>query len=230
MPTYQVAIVKRPKGWEPECLDDTPLELEGPLEIRSENDDLFATVREAIAFNQQPESEAAQRWAVVVEPGCLGRIWPAARVCTPINYKVTAIWWPEGWEPNSPLDVPNCIWHTQGRVGNEWMTYDQAEKTIAALNRQCIDSPGTTWHVIVGVENESVSKTVSYDPTGTETTVEVRRIHVIRPEKGGTGDCSHCPAHDFSCAKAEWSSRMETLASRHSRLYHTEAEAHDVEP
>ena len=24
------------------------------------------------------------------------------------QYQVTAVWWPEGWEPRSPLDVPNC--------------------------------------------------------------------------------------------------------------------------
>ena len=31
------------------------------------------------------------------------------------EYLVTAIWWPDGWEPNTPLDVPKCLSHAQTR-------------------------------------------------------------------------------------------------------------------
>ena len=95
---------------------------------------------------------------------------------------------------------------------------------MLGLNRQCMDHPGTTWHVVVAVENEAVSRTVSYDPAGTETTVEVRRMHVIRPEQGGHGDCSHCPAHEFQCAKADWSSQTQTVTARRSRAFGTTTE------
>src|SRR5574340_651143 len=129
MAVYQVAIISRPRDWEPECLDDVPLELGGPVEVLDESDDLMSAVGRAIEHNGDAQAEEQGRWAVVIEPGTLGRIWPAARLCTPLTYKVTAIWWPEGWEPASPLDVPHCVWHTQGRVGEQWLTYEQAVGT-----------------------------------------------------------------------------------------------------
>jgi hypothetical protein len=82
-----------------------------------------------------------------------------------------------------------------------------------------MDHPGATWHVVVAVENEAVARTVSYDPAGTETTVEVRRMHVIRPEKGGHGDCAHCPAHTFECSKSQWLSQAQTVSATHSRAF-----------
>jgi hypothetical protein len=217
MAKYQVAIINRPADWTPECADDVPLELRGPVEVLCESDDLFETVSRAMEHN---ESDATQRrWAVVVEPGSTGRAWPNARLCTPITYKVAPIWWPDGWEPTSPLDVPNCVWQAQGPSGGQWISYPQAEATALGLNRQCMDHPGTTWHVVVAVENEAVSRIVSLDPTGTETTVEVRRMHVIRPEQGGHGTCTHCPAHAFECAKADWSSQPQTISARRSRAF-----------
>jgi hypothetical protein len=224
MATYQVAVVRRPQQWQPDGPDDVPLNLKGPLRVLDESDDLFAAVRLAVEFNQSDRSKQDGHWAVVVEPGSLGRSWPAARLCTPITYKVTAIWWPEGWEPNTPLDVPNCVFHVQGYRDEKSMTYEEAESAIGGLNRQCMDQPGTSWYVIMAVENESISQTVSYDPAGTETTVEVRRLHVIRPEKGGHGDCAHCPAHGFQCARTSWSSQVQNMTSRQSRSYHTQLE------
>jgi hypothetical protein len=217
MAKYQVAIINRPEKWKPECADDVPLDLSGPVGVLAESDDLLDAVRRAIEHNESGESLRRGRWAVVVEPGSAGRIWPAARICTPISYVITVIWWPDGWEPGSPLDVPNCVWQTQGRAGGEWFSYAEAEATVLALNRQCMEHPGKTWHVVVGVENEPVSRTVSYDSSGTETASEVRRIHVIRPEQGGRGECSHCPAHAFPCAEAEWSSQTQTMSASHNR-------------
>ncbi len=71
----------------------------------------------------------------------------------------------------------------------------------------------------MAVESEPVSRTVTYDPAGTETMTEVRRIHVIRPERGGRGDCSHCPAHHFRCAQADWSSQAQTITATNSRAF-----------
>jgi hypothetical protein len=209
MAGYQVAIIPRPTNWTPGGPDDVPPQPGEPIELLAKIDDLFTAVREAIALNE--DRGRHEGWAVVVEPGCPGRAWPAARLCTPIRYQVNALWWPEGWEPNEALDVPNCVWQAQGRVSDSPMSYDQAEATVQALNRQCMDNPGTTWHVVAAVENEPISRTVSYDAAGTEATVEVRRLHVIRPTKGGHGDCSHCPAHAFQCAKAEWDSLAQTV-------------------
>jgi hypothetical protein len=225
MAQYQVATIKRPQNWQPETADDVPLEFAGPVSILSESDDLFEAVSRAITHNESDEARQQGRWAVVVEPSGNGRIWPAARLCTPITYKVTAIWWPDGWEPNSPLDVPNCVWQAQGPGSGEPLGYPEAEATVLGLNRQCMDHPGTTWHVIVAIENEAVSRMISYDPSGMETTVETRRMHVIQPEQGSHGSCAHCPAHEFECAKAEWSSQLQTISAHRSRVFGSTVES-----
>jgi hypothetical protein len=219
MPKYQVMAIRWPERWKPECADDVPLELNGPVEVLVESDDLFTALDGAIEHNESPEAQRRGRWAVVVEPGGTGRVWPGARLCSPVIYKVTAIWWPDGWEPNSPLDVPNCVWKSREQVGGEWLAYPQAEATVLALNRQCMEHPGAYWHVVVAIENEPISRTISHDPSGVETTVEVRQMHVIRPETGGHGECSHCPAHAFQCAKVDWSSQIQTMSARHSRAF-----------
>ncbi len=38
MPKYQVAIIRWPEKWKPECADDVPLELQGPVEVLAESD------------------------------------------------------------------------------------------------------------------------------------------------------------------------------------------------
>lgn len=217
MAKYQVAIISRPERWTPDSADDVPLELQGPLEILTESDDLFVAVDKAMEHNESPA--ARSRWAIVVEPGSPGWMLPTARLCTPITYKVASIWWPDGWEPNSPYDVPNCVWQSREPVGGVWMSYPKAEAAMLALNRQCMEHPGATWHVVVAVENESVSRNVSYDASGAETTVEVRRMHVIRPDQGGHGECANCPAGTFPCAKNQWSSQEQTVATKHSRAF-----------
>ena len=217
MALYQVAIIAPPDDWEPQSPDDVPAELSGPSQVVSESEDLFVAVREVIEHNEKPKDRRGGQWAVVIEPGSPGRTLPAGRLCTPLGYKVTTIWWPDGWEPDSPLDVPNCVWRFHCELRRQRSTYQHALATVKGLNRQCMDRPGTTWHVIVGVESEAVSQTVANDTSGTETTIEVHRLHVIRPEQGGRGDCSHCPAHSFQCAKEEWSSQAQTIASRQSR-------------
>ncbi|MEN6493614.1 MAG: hypothetical protein ABFD16_04920 [Thermoguttaceae bacterium] len=218
MPRYQVSIVERPDAWTPKTPDDVPAEAGKPLEILAEADELFAAVRQAIAYNEKAQQGDRSRWAVVVEPGTVGQRWRNARLCTPLSYKVTSIWWPGGWEPNSPLDVPNCVWKSQGSVDDQRLTYPQALATVRGLNQQSMNHAGAMWYVVVAVENEPVSQTVSYDAGGTETTVEVRRLHLVRPEEGGgRGDCSHCPAHSFQCAQEDWITLEQNLSSTRTR-------------
>ena len=218
MAKYQVATVNRPSDWTPECADDVPVERSGPVEVLIESDDLFEAVSRAMEHNESDEAQRRGRWAVAVEPGSGGRRWPAARLCTPIVYKVTAIWWPDGWEPDSPWDVPNCVWQAQGQSGGQWLAYPQAEATVLSLNRQAMDHPGTTWHVVVAVENEAVSRMVSYDRRARD---HGRGSADARdPSRaGGHGNCTHCPAHDFQCAKADWSSQTQTVPARHSGAF-----------
>ncbi len=219
MPKYQVAVINRPEKWKPECDDDVPLKLMGSVEVLAEADDLFAAVNQAVEHNQSPQSAEKGRWAVVVEPGSVGQHWPAARICTPLTYKVIAIWWPMGWEPNSPLDVPNCVHQSQENPAGEWLTYPQAEATVMALNRQCMDHPGDTWHVVAAVENEPLSRTVCSNSAGEETTTEVRCMHVVRPPRGGRGDCTHCPADQSPCIDADVANQPLTLTIRRSRPF-----------
>ena len=218
MARYQVSIIERARQWRPASPDDVPPRPGEPLEVLAEADDLFAAVRQAIEHNEAAQQDDRPRWAVVVEPGVPGRAFAGARLCTPLSYKVAAVWWPAGWEPQSPLDVPNCVWKAQGEADQEPLGYRQALATVQGLNRQSMSHPGSMWYVLVAVENEPVSQTVSYDPAGTETTVEVRPLHVVRPEEGGgRGDCSHCPARSYSCAREHWDSLEQTTTATRTR-------------
>ncbi len=106
---------------------------------------------------------------------------------------------------------------SSGDVERQGLTYKRALATVRGLNQQSLDSAGAMWYVIIAVENEPVSHTISYDAAGTETTVEVRRLHVVRPEPGGRGDCSHCPAHAFECAREGWVELLQTAESMETR-------------
>ncbi len=218
MARYLVSLVDRPSQWKPASWDDAPPQSGEPRGTLGESDDLFAAVRQAIQHNEALPQQGDAAWAVVVEPGSSGRAAAVGRLCTPLAYRVAAIWWPTGWEPLAPLDVPNCVWKAQSEVSQQGLTYPQALATVHGLNRQCLEHPGAMWYVLVAVENEPVSQTISYDPAGTETTVMVRRLHVIRPDnEGGTGDCSHCPACDYPCAQDDWTSLPQTTTTTATR-------------
>jgi hypothetical protein len=218
MAAYQVSLIEVSSDWQPQRADDLPADPGKPLEVLGQAGSLFPALRQTVEFNQQPHNERNGRWAVVVEPGHPGQTWQAARICTPLAYKVMAIWWPEGWEPGGPLDVPNCVWKAQGQIGEEQFDYPQAVATIRGLNQQSIDQAAPLWYVVIAVENEPLSQTVSYDPAGIETTTHVRRLHVIRPEEGGgKGDCSACPAHSFECAKENWIEQERLDSTSQSR-------------
>ena len=217
MARYQVAIVRRPAGWEPKSPGDVPPGMEPPRRMLPEVESVFDAVRQALAFNEREGRESDGHWAVVIDRETAGRLLAEGRVCTPIGYKVTPIWWPEGWEPTSPYDVPNCVFKAAGGSARSAASYGEAEASVVALNRQCVDCPGSTWYVVVAVENEPVSTSVAFDAGGTETTVETRRLHVLRPEQGTRGNCDHCPAHSMTCAQADWSHQVQTVTGVESR-------------
>lgn len=211
MGKYQVSLIERPTDWQPKSPDDVPPSPGKPQGVLATADDLFTAVRKAIEHNQAVEGDESG-WAVVVEPGNLGRIWPGARLCTPLAYKVAAIWWPTGWEPKSPLDVPNCVWRAQGEPTDHLVTYQEAMATVQSLNHQGMIQAAARWYVVMAIENEPLSHTVSLDPSGTETTVKVRKIHLVRADRAGHGDCSHCPAHSFDCAKEDLNADIHSIS------------------
>jgi len=200
MAQYEVWVVDRPEGFRGASLDDVPPRPGEVREVLAQNDGLFAAVRTACEFNAKARRDCSPLWAVVVEPGSPGLTWPNARLCTPMSYRVAAIWWPGGWEPRSPLDVPRCVWRAQGHTQPVPLSYERALAVVSGLNQQSMDQAGSLWYVLVAVENEPLSQTVAYDATGVETTVQVRRLHVVEPDGGGRGDCSYCPAHSLPCA------------------------------
>lgn len=217
MGVYQVALTERPAAWQSRRPDDVPPAVGEIREVLAEFDEFFPAVRRAIEFNEQAPASVPGRWAVVIEKNSSGLTWPRARLCTPVAYKVTAIWWPQGWEPQTPLDVPNCVLRAQGEIGGDATTYPEALATVRGLNQQVMDRTGAMWYIVVAVENEPVSRSYSYDPAGTETLSEVRRLHIVHPaEEGGQGDCTHCPAHALECASEPWDAAA-TLAPAASR-------------
>lgn len=117
------------------------------------------------------------------------------------RYRVGTIGWPDGWEPEGPLDVPNCILAPKTAVCNPLLAYGQAETIVHSLNRQCIDAPGTVWYVVVAETDASVSQISDADPGGQRTSIAVDPSRVIRPQRGTAGDCSCCPAHNLPCAQ-----------------------------
>jgi hypothetical protein len=111
------------------------------------------------------------------------------------SYQVVSIWWPDGWEPQTPLDVPKCIRPLDPPASAATFTYQQAVASVSGLNRQNMAQPGTGWHVVTADDAGPVPEggvLVEGAPEG---------LHVVRAAGGTGGDCSRCPAHDFPCAK-----------------------------
>ena len=116
-------------------------------------------------------------------------------------YVVATVWWPDGWEPQTPLDVPNCVGLTGEQVSGDFLTYEQAVATVRGLNQQNIDHPGTTWYVVAAVKGDMPSTTCCHCDEGAAATIEASRLEVVESLQGGShGDCSHCPASQFPCA------------------------------
>ena len=217
MARYEVRLIERPKDWHAASPDDVPPRPGRPLRVMMEADELFAAVRAAVEFNEAARDDASAGWAVVVEADSPGRTWPGVRLCTPLGYRVAAVGWPTGWEPQSPLDVPRCVWRAQGETDPAPLSYDRALAAVRGLNQQSMDHAGSLWYVLVAVENEPISQTVSYDPSGIETTVQVRRLHVVLPDEGGRGECSYCPAHSLPCATGDFPDPGQTASGTSTR-------------
>jgi hypothetical protein len=111
-------------------------------------------------------------------------------------YLVTTVWWPDGWEPKTPLDVPTCLAQAREQVANEPLSYEQALAIVRGLNQQNMDHPGATWHVVAGVKGPWV-----LPADGGPAMIDARQVEVVAVPAGGSrGDCSHCPAKSFPCA------------------------------
>src|SRR5271169_3131851 len=94
-----------------------------------------------------------------------------------IRCRVTAVWWPDGWEPCGELDVA----------------------TVRGLNRQNMAHPGQTWYVLCEADEPAAAA----GPVGIEALLAGAAeppLRVIFPAGSGPGDCSHCPAQGHTCA------------------------------
>jgi len=118
------------------------------------------------------------------------------------RYQVTPVWWPDGWEPCDPLDVPRCIRPARPPDGpGPQMDYRQAVAAVHGLNRQCLDHPGATWYVVSEAEDPPATAAAGPDIAGVLAGAAEPPLRVLFPEGGGRGDCSHCPAHGHPCAE-----------------------------
>ena len=73
-----------------------------------------------------------------------------------MQYEVATVWWPEGWEPCGPLDVPNCLARVpQAGPPKPRTDLKQALATVRSLNRQNMDRPGNAWYVVEEVGGEA---------------------------------------------------------------------------
>lgn len=216
-PRYRVVLTSRPKGWQPMGPDDVPPQVAHSAETGTETSELLEAVEGAVQFNQQPARQQDRQWAIVVDPDSPGRTSPAGRLATPLRYRVEPIWWPDGWEPHSALDVPNCAWQFhESAAADDSMPWERALATVRSLNGQCLAAPGSLWYVVVAVENEPLSQTVSFDPSGRATVVELRRLHVIRPDPRGAGDCAACPGRTMPCAAERWRTKARQFTTTRS--------------
>jgi hypothetical protein len=116
------------------------------------------------------------------------------------DYVVATVWWPDGWEPTTPLDVPKCLSLPPEQTAGGRMTYPQAVAAVRGLNRQNMDHPGARWFVVAKVKDEPAA--AGGQAAGREAaTIDADRLEVVEPAEGsGRGDCSHCPAHHLPCA------------------------------
>jgi len=219
---YEIATIPHPETWQATRIDDVPPTVSPePVQEREtigETESLEAALRLLTEWNEKPATARDNRWAVLVEPGIPGQRWDDARLCTPITYRVMSIWWPEGWAPQHPSDVPNCAWKARdpqtdpgsGRI----LTHAEATAAVRGLNQQVIDQAGEQWYVVTAAENEPVSQTILRTPSGTETITEVQRLYVLHPQQpDGRGDCSRCPAHDSECAVEDWGSQEQMITT-----------------
>ena len=160
MAKYQVAIITRPENWTPECADDVPLELIGPVGVLTESDDLFEAVSRAMEHNESAEARRRGRWAVVVEPA-QHRPHLARRPAVYAHHLQSdrhlvarrlgtrlAAW-----------TCPTAFGKRRARRAANGSAIPRPKPPCWRLNRQCMEHPGTTWHVVVAVENESISRT-----------------------------------------------------------------------
>jgi hypothetical protein len=119
------------------------------------------------------------------------------------EYQIVSVWWPDGWEPQGPLDVPRCLLPSEAHLDDApKMPFEQAVATLRGLNRQNMDHPGTSWCVLaeVGGQDSARGTLEVVQVAGSGGTTE--EVRIVKPvEGGGRGDCSHCPAQHLPCAQ-----------------------------
>jgi hypothetical protein len=120
------------------------------------------------------------------------------------QYAIVPVWWPEGWEPTDPLDVPTCLAPAGADLAAApRMSLEQALAALRGLNRQNIEYPGAKWHVLGETgEASALAALQTVQVAGPAGTVEELRL--LAPLSGGSrGDCSHCPAHHLPACQPQ---------------------------
>ncbi len=182
--SFRVSLVEFPEDWEPGSLDDSPDGLRCTEDI-GHHDLLEDALEQSLDFNEQSIHGDRSKWAVIFETPVRGRL--NFRVCTPLSYRIVHVHWPQEWTPESPLDVPDCAWRDQSDSNAEF-TFDEGLDALKSLNEAHLMEPSCErWSIMVAVECEPVHTSMYCDHLGTETTMTVRRLHVIRPVESNEG-------------------------------------------
>lgn len=175
---YRVSLVQFPENWEPASLDDSPDGLRC-IDDLSSYDLLEDALEQVLDFNRESIEGDRSKWAVIFETPVRGRL--NFRVCTPLSYRIVHIHWPDGWTPESPFDVPDCQWHDQSDSNTEF-AFDEGIEALRSLNEAHLMEPNSgRWSIMVAVECEPVHTSLYCDHLGTETSMTVRRLHMIKP-------------------------------------------------
>lgn len=178
---YRVSIIEFPAHWEPVTLDDSPDDLRCVEDI-GRHETIESALSQVVEFNREATEVGSPRWAVVFEAPSRGRA--NFRVCTPLTYRLVHIQWPEGWTPSSPLDVPDSAWHNQSDATVEY-GFDEAVDAVRSMNEAHMLEPACQrWTLLVAIECEPLYTSTYCDHLGTETSMSVRRLHVVKPTNG----------------------------------------------
>jgi len=175
---FRVSLVQFPDDWEPGSLDDSPDGLRCTDDLAT-YDLLEDALEQTLDFNRESIEGERSKWAVIFETPVRGRL--NFRVCTPLSYRIVHVHWPEGWKPESPFDVPDCEWQDHSESSAEF-SFDEAVEALRSLNEAHRMEPSSErWSIMVAVECEPVHTSVYSDHLGTETSMTVRRLHVVKP-------------------------------------------------
>jgi hypothetical protein len=174
-PRYAVVVHFRSKLWNlwrPDSVEDVPPTL-GHHGLYSVCDGFGEALSKTRRLNAETlgtdSGTTPDQWAIVV---CIDHATPQEsallRIVTPIEYRCWQIRIPAPWVPKHLLDVPLSPFKDKHLLGSDLparSTLENAMQEVIRLNRAASGGrqiPVTSWHVVIGLESQSLSETREY--------------------------------------------------------------------